>query len=169
MSKKKSVFWLLLPHQNKEGAMMDRETVLLNQSIKKWERILQLVKAGEGEKIHDCSSTADGCRMNLKFRLGKSKSHIMLGVSACPLCSGYRDRFGYYLDKCIGCPVMKKTGYRGCLDTPYDEIENIFLDAGFGDDVKVTKRLIKFVEKEVEFLKALREMLDWSLEELEAI
>lgn len=121
---------------------MDKATVVLNQSIKKWERILCVFKAGEGEEIYG----------SMKFRIGESKSVLELGTGDCPLCSVY------YNDGCQECPVMKKTGLYRCIETPYNKIENIFKDIAWkGKKVKVTKRLIKLAEKEVRFLKSLKQ------------
>lgn len=125
---------------------------LLEKSIKKWERILRLVKANEGEIIQNCCDD-DGMR----FGIGKPRSYFIVGIDACPLCSGDGKNPGYHAELCAGCPVAKRTGCLFCTGTPYDHIENITSSYGFGDKkVKVTKRLIKLVEKEVVFLKSLK-------------
>lgn len=79
----------------------------------------------------------------------------------CPLCNMYTDR-----EACSMCPVKKKTGKQGCLDTPYedwtihqrkyhkDENDKIIPWSGY---VALCPECHAIARREVNFLKSLRE------------
>ena len=75
------------------------------------------------------------------------------GTDNCPLC------LLFYYDSCVGCPVSKSTGIRGCIDSPYNKftahhqrMHNVFYP--YEIECKICERHAK---AEVEFLKSLRE------------
>lgn len=42
------------------------------------------------------------------------------GINDCALCSlFYGDTDNELVDRCIDCPVLEKTGFDGCVGTPY--------------------------------------------------
>ena len=41
------------------------------------------------------------------------KDAPIMGVAGCALCKEF------YYDRCNGCPVKEKTGFMGCVNTPY--------------------------------------------------
>lgn len=45
---------------------------------------------------------------------------VRMGPDNCALCSLF------FEDDCEGCPVMRRTGYRGCSGTPYDLADGAF-------------------------------------------
>lgn len=69
---------------------------------------------------------------------------------SCPLCESYldlskRDERGKPAP-CINCPVYKKTGVNGCLDTPWEALR---------DSLIWGKALVE-IKREIEFLKSLK-------------
>lgn len=65
-------------------------------SIIKWSKIVKAFKDVEGTS-NDPMYEENGC-------------------VDCPLCVSYAD-----VDGCNGCPIKEDTGYRGCVNTPYDD------------------------------------------------
>jgi hypothetical protein len=66
---------------------------------------------------------------------------------SCPLCAIF-DADGPDSLKCVGCPVMSRTGYPDCQETPWEEAANHFLNC----------RLLPFqdaAEDEWRFLESL--------------
>ena len=75
------------------------------------------------------------------------------GRQSCPFCRLY------YIDyNCGVCPVKEKTGFSGCLRTPYEKIkDNCHLT------MKPTAENIELAEEELEFLKSLIKPCEESL------
>jgi hypothetical protein len=78
------------------------------------------------------------------------------GIENCSLCKEFWE------NGCIGCPVFEKTGEYGCAGSPYDEWEDhheyVHDHDPFPNDTKVMcARCIEIAEKELEFLKSLRD------------
>lgn len=77
------------------------------------------------------------------------KVHNTGGAKTCALCQMYHS---FYVDSfsSVGCsslcPIKKKTGFGGCVKTPYDLI------GGYYSIIK-----IKDVDKEIEFLNEVLE------------
>lgn len=114
--------------------------LLLNRSIKKWEKNLEVAKKELGKPIVRLEEA------KLSWRFGKSETPFTLGAKNCPLCD-------HYIGRCRElCPVGKRTGSSGCNDTPYQVLEPMLL---YPTIHRVTKKFIKLVEAEVEFLKSL--------------
>ncbi|MDE1868192.1 MAG: hypothetical protein KGI08_10855 [Thaumarchaeota archaeon] len=69
------------------------------------------------------------------------------GSSSCPLCWKYN-----WMENdnasigCTGCPIEKKTGKSGCIDTPYENQILLAYD---------WKEYVKAFESEIKFLKSL--------------
>lgn len=80
-----------------------------------------------------------------------------IGPGDCPLCARFHLPVGERALKCIGCPVMDKTGKQFCYDTPFIEVENIADSDRWENDAQLFKseEFIIAAEKELEFLKSL--------------
>lgn len=78
-----------------------------------------------------------------------------IGPDHCALCNEF---FSNY---CKGCPVMEKTGDRGCNKTPWEEIEDSMPDVwnGIGggslEDFLNSDEFVALAQKELEFLISL--------------
>lgn len=76
------------------------------------------------------------------------------GPEDCPLCqlfNTYEHKYGLAGEKCVGCPVMERTGVSGCEGSPYEKIENSFYVDPINEDPKV----LKHAKAELAFLKSL--------------
>lgn len=71
------------------------------------------------------------------------------GGDSCPLCKSYFD-FDMINedDPCIKCPIYKKIGFGGCLDTPWEDL----------NDSSTWGMAIAEIKREIEFLKSLAEV-----------
>lgn len=69
------------------------------------------------------------------------------GGDSCPLCKSYFD-MNNKDDPCRNCPIYKKIGVGGCLDTPWKDL----------DDSSTWGMAIVEIKKEIEFLKSLAEV-----------
>lgn len=65
-------------------------------------------------------------------------------IWTCALCYLFID------NGCGGCPVQARTGYSGCVNTPYQEWANTRIRKS---DIEVKKSV---AEREIAFLKSLR-------------
>ena len=75
----------------------------------------------------------------------KAGERFELGPSECALC-----RLFFFVGDCDGCPVKDKTGYGGCVGTPYHKVRSVLLyRRQSGDD------LAEATKDEVEFLQSL--------------
>lgn len=72
--------------------------------------------------------------------------HARLGISSCALCVKFRTN-GLC---CFGCPVYEESGEIGCRETPYVEAHIAYVNRNL-ENFKIA------AQKEVEFLKSLRE------------
>lgn len=80
---------------------MNKQTLqALEESIQKWEDIINKGIVDFGHK--DCAL----CRIFRK----ESTNNLM------------------HYTKCTGCPIKKKTGYNMCIETPYTDWDNYFID-----------------------------------------
>lgn len=70
------------------------------------------------------------------------------GPSDCPLCQLYNVNLPYNV-KCIGCPVMDRTGLQLCAGSPYLRYEEAE-DEGADDE-----ELKHFAKAELDFLRSL--------------
>lgn len=112
----------------------------LEESIKKWEKNLEVSRKELGKPIIRLEEE------KYSWQFGKSKIPFTLGVDNCPLCD-------HYIGRCRElCPVGKRTGSSACKGTPYTVLEPMLL---YPTIRKVTKKFIKLVEAEVEFLRSL--------------
>ena len=68
----------------------------------------------------------------------------------------YCKKFGRSVNvrfKCVCCPVCLRTGCTGCFDTPWSDVVDALPDYNNED----TKKIVKNVIKQIEFLESLRE------------
>lgn len=120
--------------------MMKTKTLkALERSIKHWEELLTIANKELGKPIERIT-------LSSKFRFGKSLFDI--SGKKCALCNVHYE----YL--CNGCPVYEKVYETICSGTPWEEVHDFLWNTS--DKSKVTKKLVKLVEKEVKFLKSLR-------------
>lgn len=69
------------------------------------------------------------------------------GGGSCPLCVSYFD-MNNGDDPCKNCPIYKKIGFGGCLDTPWEDL----------NDSSTWGMAIVEIKREIEFLKSLAEV-----------
>lgn len=121
-------------------------TKALNDSIKVWEKKLEVVKANKGNVPSESRDDYD-----YAFSFGsKGKEIVHLGQERCPLCKKF-----YNDGDCIECPIKKVTKCANCGRTPYWKIEDAFFHYAYANK-PVDNKLIKLVKKEVDFLKSLK-------------
>lgn len=78
-----------------------------------------------------------------------------IGPNHCALC------IEFFHNHCEGCPVMEKTGERGCYKTPWSEIEGAMPDVwnGIGggslEEWLNSDEFVSLAQKELEFLISL--------------
>lgn len=94
------------------------------------------------------TTTAEALELSIKHweenAAVQNFSDAAISSRNCALCAKF---FDY---ACVGCPVYERTGYKVCKSTPYVE----------ACDLKFNGTLERFkiaAQKEVEFLKSLRE------------
>jgi hypothetical protein len=76
------------------------------------------------------------------------------GPFNCPLCRRFNDRKGVSND-CQGCPVMARTGHRGCLESPYQTYDD-YIEHCDWNDIPIDKSHAKaLAQAELDFLKSL--------------
>lgn len=92
---------------------------------------------------------------------GSPGIRISIGPDACALCAVFMT------DKpdskqCLGCPVMRKTGKPGCMDSPYIDARNIYsayFQARGSKSLPYVRELRKLAyentKKELDFLRGL--------------
>lgn len=73
---------------------------------------------------------------------------VLITGQNCPLCKIFAG------PGCYDCPVMKKTGYDECHNTPYYAAQSALVDWKMGDLSRDEWRL--YAQAEVDFLKSLR-------------
>lgn len=74
-----------------------------------------------------------------------------MGGENCPLCQMFMVNKAYD-EECVGCPVMKDTGYPKCRNTPYtDDWCRCSGDATWA----ITDEEILAARKEVDYLRSL--------------
>lgn len=82
------------------------------------------------------------------------------GPENCPLCMLFRN------DECVNCPILKLTEYPYCDNTPYEEWDTLWMKSDDSDpdcNLKNASEIInekeakKIVDKEIQFLKSLKE------------
>lgn len=103
----------------------------LDESIKHWQRLLELVHARNVDGILEEDWHGDSC--------------------AC--CTEF------YADDCQGCPVMLKTGYEDCSDTPWYDASIAFggVLSSFREPTKVDwDTCVTATEAEIEFLRSCK-------------
>ena len=74
-------------------------------------------------------------------RLAAKKEPLLLGVKNCPLCKLF------FKAGCVGCPVMKKTGWWHCRQTPYQGLFKI--------SRQCTQILMARCQWEIDFLSSM--------------
>jgi len=77
---------------------------------------------------------------------GSGQDH---GGENCALCQKYFDVSDDEHKNCAGCPILEKTGYRGCVGTPYEEYSNL---SNWEDE----EEYLRLANEELDFLKSLR-------------
>lgn len=79
------------------------------------------------------------------------------GVDNCPLCQLFNTEEMTNDDACVGCPVMNKTEYDGCQNTPYDKwVDYVCYDEQQRVPFKAkSNRAIRLAKKELKFLISL--------------
>ena len=116
--------------------MDERTAQALEESIKHWERLLELAKVGTLAYF-----AAEG-----------------LGTDSCALCQEFYDEDS---ETCHGCPVAMTTGEWVCRRTPYREVMKAYLielNQAVGYSKSKPSNLVAAVNAELEFLKGLREI-----------
>lgn len=76
---------------------------------------------------------------------------VRMGPANCALCSLF------FEDGCKGCPVMRRTGYSRCEDTPYERADGAFYMWYKTYDDDACDDFRKCAQAEVDFLISLRE------------
>lgn len=85
--------------------------------------------------------------------VAESWREASIGFISCALCS-------LYYSSCVGCPVMESTGVRGCVKTPYEDVESarnawMFCMQRGGSESQAREAFRTAARAEVEFLKSL--------------
>jgi len=122
--------------------MVSKNIKALNASIKKWERKLRIVSSGVGKTIET------GRISHHMYILEKEK--FSMSWTDCPLCKLYIDVGAC---DCGGCPIANYSKVLYCNDTPYRLIVDYLKAHGH----VITTKLVRLFEKEVEFLKKVRD------------
>lgn len=71
------------------------------------------------------------------------------GPCDCPLCQLYNVNSWLTTDRCIGCPVMERTGLQLCADSPYMDYEQA------EEDNADKEQLEELAQAELDFLRSL--------------
>ena len=113
---------------------------LLDEAIKKYERIKEIFKGAVGKKLH--GETAN----NSLFQVGNK--YFGIRSNKCGLCQKYI--------ACYKCPIGVRSTY-GCGATPWMELSNLLLD---NQNTILTSQLIRVITKvvqlEITFLKKVK-------------
>jgi hypothetical protein len=94
---------------------------------------------------------------NLK---AKYVADLYIYTESCPLCKMFWKNHDEYYDKkgdefiqCKGCPIRDYTGLHGCVDTPWERVNDIFYETKAPDSVSYYLR--RAIRSEVKFLQQL--------------
>jgi len=83
-----------------------------------------------------------------------------IGAKYCALCKKYNSLYNNkvsYDDRCLECPIYKKTSQKHCYNTPFDEIRDMMdiLDYYSSLDKEDMQKLLRYIEQELYFLDSL--------------
>ena len=114
---------------------MDQRTAeALEASIIKYMKLIARVERGEEVGFHEISS------------------------NNCPLCALFLDQEGYASSDCVGCPVMGRTGKRGCADSPWVKLaDSVDPPVVSGNLSELQAECAFWLKAELAFLLSLRE------------
>lgn len=78
---------------------------------------------------------------------------IIINQSTCALCHIYNTcmKNVSHANRCKRCPIYRRTGTTGCINTPFEDIE-----AALDDNTDINY-FLDCVQEEIEFLESLRE------------
>lgn len=114
----------------------------IQESIYKYEKMYEYVRSKNPRDFID--------KPLMRKELGFSWD----GGESCPLCKSYFDMSACQNfdmknkdDPCRNCPIYKKIGFGGCLDTPWEDL----------NDSPTWGMAIVEIKREIEFLKSLAE------------